>query len=585
MKRRVAWLTWLAWLVATGALLALSWLALAPRLFFSSDTGLRYIQIQNLIDNHFTSLAIRHAPPGLDGNPLQAPYYWARSLVDGEIFLHISSLFPIAAAGAFAWLGTLGLALLPALGSIATGAGVAATARLCGLPRHHLLGLGSIVATPLLFYALVLWDHSWLCALATWGVYGVARGAAASSHVASHAASHVASRASLLGGAALGLATTQRPEFAALALAVGGALLLHTRSVRFRPALWTAAGGLLGALPLWLLQDAWVGHFLGMSIAPNLLGYGDTPEFGIEPVPWLVRLWRFFFYVEPQAALAPWAFAMAVGGSACIGLTSLRERMRAPGVLGVGFAAALVGYLMLAWLGWSGAVIGLAATFPFFPLVGLMSLRQRDRLAGDGDAAAAPMSIVRDAGLLFVALVVLAWPAYGGLQWGARYLLPAYPLLWLAAAEGFRARRSAAEPAEQRLLVAGWAALLAAAMILQGVGVERRFAANAELAPTRDALRQMSVQLVATDRYFLPSLLASMSRDMVFLDIVGDDELLTLIPQAVAAGVSRIAVVSRPGRIVQLPAMVAGTRVIVTPAGEGRTLIELIELGAGTSGK
>ena len=76
-----------AWLAAGAGLLGLSGLALAPRLFFSGDTGLRYIQIQNLLRNHFTSFAIRYAPPGLDDNPLQAPYYWARSLVDGEIYL------------------------------------------------------------------------------------------------------------------------------------------------------------------------------------------------------------------------------------------------------------------------------------------------------------------------------------------------------------------------------------------------------------------------------------------------------------------------------------------------------------------
>ena len=54
------------WPTVGALLLALSWLALSPRLFFSSDTGLRYIQIQNLIANHFSSLAVRYAPPGLD---------------------------------------------------------------------------------------------------------------------------------------------------------------------------------------------------------------------------------------------------------------------------------------------------------------------------------------------------------------------------------------------------------------------------------------------------------------------------------------------------------------------------------------
>ena len=92
---------------------------------------------------------------------------------------------------------------------------------------------------------------------------------------------------------------------------------------------------------------------------------------------------------------------------------------------------------------------------------------------------------------------------------------------------------------------------------------------------TRRALEEMKVELIATDRYFLPSLLASMSPDGVFLDVVGDEEIRALIPKAAAVGMKRIAVVSRPGRKVQLPAVIEGIRVVVTPESDGRRLVEL----------
>ena len=560
------------WLAVGAALLTLSHLALAPRLFFSSDTGLRYIQIQNLLANHFTSFAIRYAPPGLDGDPLQAPYYWARSLIDGEIYLHISSLFPVAAAAAFGALGVIGLALVPALGSLATGGAVAAMAKLCGLPRARWIGIASIVATPLLFYAIVLWDHSVVTALATWGIYGVAHGVVRQNP-----------RSLLAGGAAVGLATTQRPEFGALALALAAAMLIHTRRSGLRSTLLTAAGGLLGALPLWILQQMWVGNFLGMAVAPHLVGYGDTPEFGIERVAWLTKVWRFFFYVEPGAAAAPWAFALAAGGMAALSFELSRSSVpgfsrssaRSSGVLGAGFGAMLCGYLLLAGLGWDHAVIGLAASFPLFPLVVAATRGPGQPATGGTGSTRTALALVRDTALLFVAFVVLAWPFYGGLQWGARYLLPAYPLLCLSAADGFGSLRAATEPSERRVLTWGSVALLALALILQGVGVHRRFAASEDLADTRRALREMSVQLVATDRYFLPSLLASMTPEVVFLDVVGDEEIRALLPKAAAAGISRIAVVSRPDRIVQLPSVIDGFRVVTTPGNDGRTLVEL----------
>jgi hypothetical protein len=324
-----------------------------------------------------------------------------------------------------------------------------------------------------------------------------------------------------------------------------------------------------------------------MAVAPNLLGYGDTPEFGNDIVPWATKAWHFLFYVEPATAQAPWAFAMVASGLGCISAVLLRARTRPTGVLGdaplaaavlgFGFAAALGGYLWLARLGWDHAVIGIATTFPFLPLVIATARPDSDSDAGSGGALVETALIpwIRDTALLFVALVVLIWPVDGGLQWGARYLLPAYPLLFLAAAHGFESHRNTSEATLRRVLVWGSAALLAVALLLQGVGVHRRFAASEELEVTRQALLEMNVQLVATDRYFFPSLLASMGPDIVFLDVVGDDEIRALIPKVAAVGMDRIAVVSRPGRKIALPPVIEGVRIVVTPEGDGRTLIEL----------
>ena len=212
------------------------------------------------------TFAIDYPARQFDPELRHVPYYYAFSVVDGEIFLNISPFFPLLASILMAGLGKFGLAITPALGTLATVAGIYQLAKLFKL-RHSILAMWLTgLGTPLFFYGLELWDHSWGTALVTWSMVAVCAGQLRQS-----------AKLIGLGGVILGLAFGQRPEIHFFALVVGGVFTLVTFPNWRQPAM-LAIGGLLGAIPIWVAQLLWVGHPLGMAFAPHLLGFGK-PEY------------------------------------------------------------------------------------------------------------------------------------------------------------------------------------------------------------------------------------------------------------------------------------------------------------------
>lgn len=106
--------THLTLLFALVYALALS--ATSSLTFFSNDTGLRFLQIQDLIANQWRSFAIAYPARFLDPELAHPPFYYAYSLLDGEFYLQISSFLPLLTSYLYVALGKWGLPLLPVLG-------------------------------------------------------------------------------------------------------------------------------------------------------------------------------------------------------------------------------------------------------------------------------------------------------------------------------------------------------------------------------------------------------------------------------------------------------------------------------------
>jgi hypothetical protein len=258
-------------LVITAFLLLAAWRITASRTFFTVDTGLRFIQVQEIIRQGWTTIAVDYPGRIYDPNLQHTPFYYAYAVVGDEIFLKITPFLPFLAAILYAQTGPIGLLLLPIAGGVLIAAGLYKLGELFGL-RHRLLLLwAAILATPVIFYSLTFWDHTIATALLLWGTCFWVRGLLRQDE-------QFKPRDWLAGGICFGLALGQRPEAYLYVTAVGLALLLLAWR-QWRTIAWGAAGGFSGALPVWVSQYLWFGHPLGPVMAPVLTDYGRVASY------------------------------------------------------------------------------------------------------------------------------------------------------------------------------------------------------------------------------------------------------------------------------------------------------------------
>lgn len=282
--------------MAIFLLFSLSYFYIKDLNFFVSDIGLRYLQITQLIEHQWQTFAIDYPLRFVDPTFEHVSYYRAYGILDDEIYFFISPFFPLLVSFLYLCLGSAGLPIIPVIGGVTTAWGTYKLAEVSKL-RYPLLAFwGTILATPVLFYSLVLWDHTLTTALTTLAVYGVVKG------IEQQRQSTI-----FWGGIALGLAVNQRPEAYIFTIALGITLLILSWP-KWQPPLTLAIGGVVGALPLWIWQYFWVGHPLGMATAPNLFGYSvpekypfPDPLVGFTPLQ--QRLW-FLVHLQQNSVLS-----------------------------------------------------------------------------------------------------------------------------------------------------------------------------------------------------------------------------------------------------------------------------------------
>ena len=236
---------------------------------YSSDTGLRLFQAEQLAQNNFQTIAVPYAGEMFDPDWEYIPYYYAYSKVKGEILLNISPFLPYGTAILSNWFGDSARSILPAFGGILTAVAIYLLAKESEL-RHPLLMMwGTLFATPVLFYSFTFWDHTLGTAFATWGVYFGILGLTRQNL-----------KFGLIAGIILGLGLGQRPEMYAFALAFGAAFILVAWR-RWQLIGVVALGGILGVLLIWFLQYRWVGHPFGMAFAPHFFWLRRRNSIGI----------------------------------------------------------------------------------------------------------------------------------------------------------------------------------------------------------------------------------------------------------------------------------------------------------------
>ena len=242
--RRVVEHRWLGPLI-TAALLLCTSLVLDPGGYLGTDTGGKVATLEVMVDEGSWSPDVGYWAEELDPTGQYHPLFGTRAADDS--WIQVTTLPMIYAARPLYDLGGYRLALLlPILGTIAAAMAARALADRLGAARPELVFWLFALASPLLVYALDLWEHSLGVALMSWAfvlLLDVYR---------SHRPPWVAAGA----GALLAGAATMRTEALVYAFVMVGVVcigLLLAR--RFGRSVLSGTAVLVGFAPVWVANS------------------------------------------------------------------------------------------------------------------------------------------------------------------------------------------------------------------------------------------------------------------------------------------------------------------------------------------
>lgn len=531
----------LASLVVLAVYLLALW-SLPTDVFWSPDEGAKVLQMKALGWQDGLRLEVvypgqRH-DPGFQFYPAWPVY--PQPAADGSVVLHWPIWFTTLSLLPYQFLGITGLYLIPLLAGLGTAmlSGMLAWRLRPGLAPLTILLVG--LATPVLFYSVLFWEHTlvvFLGLVALWQLL----------HLPAQSRPW---RSLLVAGACLLGATALKTEMAVyalcLAIAAASALILYHRpQLRswlgrgWRDDIWRAvAAGATLALLAWLLfasplaqaGDGVAGPaaaegFAALPRAPATTamqvgyGLGDLAERGLASA--LGRTWFYGFDAESGASTGQVGFVgvvLCLIGGALLAARALRRGEGGPGVghwllLG-GSVLVFAGALQVLWFPERFRFVH--AIFLPAPLMVLAALFLPVAFRRWGYAGAL-LALLAGIYLAVGTVVLLAREAYlpfAHPEWGARYLLLLYPLLVVCAlvgiAEAMEGMRTGIGPVAR--LYPGVLAVVALALALAGVAFSMSGLAELHVSKQDLAAYQAAAAAtgrpVVTDLPWLPSALA-----------------------------------------------------------------------------
>ena len=521
---------------------------ISPLVFLGSDVGLRYLQIKNLITQNWQTFAIDYPAALIDPDLEFVPYYYAYSVIDHQIFLSISPYLPLFSSILFKIMGIAGLAVIPVLGAIFTGWAVKKIFNLHDLPYPDLMFWLTILATPILFYSLQIWDHTIGVAFSTWAVYFAAKGI-----------KHNNKYDFLWVGVLLGLGLGQRPELYVFAIAITIGILIASKT-KFMHLAYYFIGGVIGVIPIWITQYLWSGHPLGIIMGRQLLGYGEPENYPFAPTqrlefPRHTKIGLFLYDIDQtQPVLNVLVlFLLLIGLYLLILAFKKRQKLS---LLYIGLSMFLLAYVISLFANPGQTIQGLLSTFPLIAL-SLIWIPQKD---ADDPQIWRGYQLIGVTSLIFLAIMVFIWPADGGLQWGARYLLPVYPLLFYMAIFTFHRLNQDLNNQWQKALQITTVALLIVSIALQMMSVYTLLYYYKIKGDARNIVENLPAQYILTNAPYLPSDLTATDKTFLYVD---NSEILTVVLNRMASqGSYDFAVIPPLAQIeLRIPDRITGYRI------------------------
>lgn len=449
---------------------------------WSGDQGVKLIQIIALLQSKLHNLELPYPSAVLDPSatlsPLPTMMAWQYG---GRYYSPFSYAYAVLTAIPFFTFGYPGLYVIPVGATTVTLAVTAALAKQIAPAFQWEVPLLLGLATPLGFYALVLWEHALAVCLTTLAVFCLIQ-AMRQQRIA----------IAFLSGVFASLAFWMRSETIWLAPALLAAVMWTTPNNRRLYGAYII-GWILGAMPLFIFNSLVFHHLLGPQVAVNyrMLDIANPATF------LSLRADIFKVMVVDIAADVPfWSTA------AIMILLVVSHRWIYPWlVLGVA--------LMIIW--------GLLTTSPLSLRTGLVSTFPLVVFAARSGPQNSPQRLsikfLVIAVLMYTIGVVLTAPNDGGAQWGPRYLLPVVPLVLLLSLNGVARLLDEQYGIPRSALILALVLVVVSSVWIQIRGVRRLQASAQDTLHIVQIVNTRPHQVVATDVWFGPQILAPLFFD------------------------------------------------------------------------
>jgi len=344
-------------------------------------------------------------------------------------------------------------------------------------PALLLLTLG--FGTPLIFYSLTFWDHTLGVFFATLGIC-----------ILAWAIKHERRRAFGTAGLVLAVAVWNRPELYEFLAATGLAyvLIFGWSPSTLQHGLYLGLGMVTGLVPLWTVNWRLYGNPLGLS-APGIVVLQQA-----QPHRALNQLYVATSFLTHGAPGRARSAALAL--SLVLLIIVLRvPAMHQPRLIVAAGLLCAAAYLPQMVFAQSYVLEGLLPTWPLlaFSFTYL-----------DGDLRKVPRStrlapFVLLTTLLFVLLACLTSPVDGGLQWGPRYLLVAFPMLAVLAHRTLtRLSQLQISPGLQHAVWGVFLLLLVTGIGLQTLGLRQQYNRRETWFSARSAVLALPEEIIVT---------------------------------------------------------------------------------------
>ena len=517
------------------ALALVAFRALLPTgVFWISDAGNKFIEVQNFIAGKYRHIAVAYMGANID-----PAFRWFPT--GGEHFRRLGSgffsivpfQFPLINAPLYDAFGAGGLTIIP----LAAGIGILLLVpplirRIDARLNASLATFLVAFATPIAFYSLDFWEHTAATFFATLAVLVLLRNASPRDAPRGQELSlPIGSGQAFLAGIAMGLSIAMREEGYIFLVAVIGGVLGPRR---IRPVAAFFGGTATVITPLLAAQHQIYGSVLGLHLLAH-----TAPETLAARLMRIAHNYAYFLFQMHErpgvaALLAlPTVVAIIIGSS-----RRATSAARLAGVASILVASVIA---LIAVGGDRDPIVNTIWTqglLLFVPLLSFFLVSWR-RLCARSDAAGLLSRVVV---IYTVAMPLVLRANWTGIVWGPRYFLTVLPLATILSLLAAKELHDSAGRA-RRLAVLLTAATMAVSIAFEIHGLSllhRKLVATAELA----RLLRREPAVLVTDVFWLPEEMAQLFFEKTVLMPPNEPELVTAIAALRAHGVTEFSYVT-----------------------------------------